>query len=148
MTVDDVTDRTCGERRQGTTVVVEANADPDADRHVRSAVRHCFGLVERQATNEFLTAVTEVLTNAVDEHRRLDCDEPIRVEIDAHRLGGPQVSIIDRGEGVDLAAELASVRPDDDRGRGLVIATTFVPDLSVHRSHGRTVVRLPLATAE
>ena len=81
----------------------------------------------------FLVAVSEVITNAVEEHGRIGSDEAITIAVDA---GSATVKIADRGRGF----EPGSQRPTspgslEDRGRGLVIARAVAAGLTWEPNH-------------
>lgn len=75
----------------------------------------------------FLVAVTEVITNAIEEHRRIGCEAPVTIDID---VDAGTVRIADVGRGY---ASAAVPTPHDllaDRGRGLMIAQAITPTMT------------------
>lgn len=73
----------------------------------------------------FLVAVSELITNAIEEHRKLQIPDPVSISVDPESV---TVYVADRGRGFDPSA-----RPDRDnlgvRGRGLLIAEAVAPGL-------------------
>ncbi len=111
----------------------------------RSAVRRVVRFDDADAESSFLVALTEVITNAIDEHRRIGTEAPIALEVE---FGGVDVvRVIDAGRG--LAPELVAESPRMDveraRGRGLALARAFVADLTFDIGAEGTKATLPLA---
>lgn len=110
----------------------------------RSLMRRITTFVSDDAQSSFLIALTEVVGNAVDEHRAAGLDAPIVVIVDYG--DADVVQIVDRGRGMR-----ADVRPgapastSSDSGRGLALARAFVPDMTFDTSAAGTTVTLPLA---
>lgn len=88
----------------------------------------------------YLVAVNEVVTNAIESHRRTGTEEPIGILADS---GSRTVVVTDCGDGYAPMddPEIGHLGPS---GRGLVIAATMFPDLSWRPNHPRgTIFTLP-----
>lgn len=144
MTTTDETDPPGVMRRVDAGVV---HLDLPADfRSVRTVRREVIPFVAHDVDEcaQFLVAVSEIVTNAIAEHRRLGVVAPIGVTIDPHVTR--RVSVRDHGDGFDLPE--SQVDRESPHGRGLTIAMAFVPGIAFERRHGSTTVHLPLpATA-
>ena len=111
----------------------------------RSTIRRIVTFRDEDAESSFLVAFTEIVSNAIDEHRRIGSDATIRVEI---RSGAEEsVVVSDAGEGIDerAADRSEAPTPTTERGRGLALANAFVPDLDLDPSSSGTTATLPLA---
>jgi len=86
----------------------------------RNTVLHHLGEVGVDVDAMYLVALSEILTNAVDEHQRRHVDLPVVVTIDAER---ELVRIEDRGAGYD---------PADREARRRVEGGAFGLDLAEH----------------
>ncbi len=130
---------------QTSNVRLELSPSPVSIAIGRSVIRRIVTFRDSDAESSFLVAFTEILANAVDEHRRLGLEETIAVEI----TQGPteSVRVIDAGSGIrnaggdgmDAAADSVS-----ERGRGLALARAFVEDLELESSTEGTAATLPL----
>ena len=113
----------------------------------RSALRRVLDFIDDDRESSFLVALTEIVTNAVDEHRRSAPGESLIVEVVLD--GDPVVRVIDHGSGLDELRRRATAAtppaPDDRAGRGLVLAQSFVPALSFEVTSGGTTAVLPLS---
>lgn len=113
----------------------------------RSAVRRVIEFDGQDAESSFLVALTEIVANAIDEHRRSAPDD--RVVVDVRLTSDAVVTVRDRGVG--LKAELASgssvvaTLPENESGRGLSLARSFVPDLEFVVDDTGTSAILPLS---
>jgi len=110
----------------------------------RSLVRRITTFASDDAESSFLIALTEVVGNAVDEHRAAALATPIVnvVDYDEHDV----VRVVDQGRG--MGANVRSTPPPSaaaESGRGLALARAFVPDMTFDSSDAGTTVTLPLA---
>ncbi|WP_420451904.1 ATP-binding protein [Ilumatobacter sp.] len=112
----------------------------------RSAIRRVFTFDDPDRESSFLVALTEIVTNAIDEHRVHAPDRAVVVEVGLGRF--PEVRVIDEGRGLDLTDtdDVAGEgpAPTDQTGRGLALARAFVPSLSFVTSPNGTTAILPL----
>ena len=112
----------------------------------RSVIRRVVTFRDADAESSFLVAFTEILANAVDEHRRLDLGDPVRVEIVQEPV--ECVRVMDAGAGIALTASAPVTAVDDgevsERGRGLALARAFVADLELESTEDGTIATLPL----
>ena len=92
------------------------------------------------AVTVYLTAVTEIATNAFESHERVGTDEPVVVTVDPQRA---HVTVADLGGGFDPDERPPRPSPDQIRGRGLYLARSFCPDMSWQRNPGGMVCTLP-----
>lgn len=116
----------------------------------RAVIRRTFRFADSDAESRFLTAFTDLMLNAIDEHQRLDSVDPIVVTGD---FGSePGVAVADAGSGysppatTDDQSEPSSgtAATPKPRGRGVEIATALVPGIRFDTSGGGTVVTIPL----
>jgi serine/threonine-protein kinase RsbW len=129
-------------------VRIDLRPDDLATPIARAAVRRTFRFRNEDAESSFLVALTEIVTNAVAEHRRLEIDFPVRLTIVLSEA--PFVAIADRGAGLDprrARDDGADVvpEPEVEAGRGLIVARGFVPTLEFETGPDGTTARLPLA---
>lgn len=116
----------------------------------RSVIRRIVTFRDDDATSSFLIAFTEIMANALDEHRRLSSNAPIIVEIE--QAPDEIVRVSDSGSGMPTSSEPSTSRPGEastsgakfERGRGLAIARAFVDGLEFQSSSAGTQVTLPL----
>ena len=93
-----------------------------------------------------MVAISEIVQNAVDIHTSAGVDRPIDIECFADP---PRIRITDHGPGFDTAAARANVpAPSAQSGRGLLLASVFVPDLTIHSGSEGTAVDIPLRGAQ
>lgn len=111
----------------------------------RSVIRRVVTFRNEDASSSFLVAFTEIVSNAIDEHERIDSDAAIAIEI----VSGPfeHVTITDSGSGLDVADTSDPEAPEAgvERGRGLALARALVPEVRFESSPSGTTVTLPLA---
>lgn len=111
----------------------------------RSAVRRVTTFVDGDAASAFLVALTEIISNAIDEHVRLELEDGFTVEM---IIGAVDLVVVtDRGGGIDVEALMrdAGTQPvSDESGRGLSIARAFVPNLAFESGPDGTIATLPL----
>lgn len=111
----------------------------------RSAVRRVTTFVDDDASSAFLVALTEIISNAIDEHVRLELDDAFTV---AMIIGDVDLVVVsDRGDGMDIEApsgHTATQPVRDESGRGLSIARAFVPNIAFESGPRGTVATLPL----
>ena len=139
--------------------MAEGGAAPTADGSCAASVRfapthHALGdaraivraLVEfgdEHGERSFMTAMTEILVNSIEEHVRIGIAEAIVVSIEL--LPEPSVVVADRGRGFDREVERSrSGEPGDVRGRGLAIAAALVPRTSTTSDERGTTTRMPV----
>lgn len=114
----------------------------------RSAVRRVVTFRDSDAESSFLVALTEIVSNAIDEHVRLGHGRPIVLDV---RFGDHDtVRVVDAGDGyagrmTDPIDDLADDSAPSVRGRGVILARALVPELTFDASESGTVVSLPLA---
>lgn len=111
----------------------------------RSVVRRVVVFRDDDAQSSFMVALTEILTNAVDEHRRRDVVHPVRLYV----TGGAKesVTVLDAGGGFDSSSApstVAFIADPPQRGRGLALARAFVPMMTIESTTSGTVATLPL----
>lgn len=145
MTVEFETDA-AGDHTERSSVRIDLPVETFSVAIARSVVRRSFQFLTPEAESSFLIALTEVVVNAIDEHRRLSLDDPVTVML---QLGDePSVIVTDRGSGFDLKRTLATAErhtpgPESEAGRGLTIARAFVPRLSFETDQTGTTATLP-----
>jgi len=110
----------------------------------RSMVRRITTFASDDAESSFMVALTEVVGNAVDEHRTIGVTAPVIMVV---TYEGPEViRIIDAGRGIRSDVETAPPSDaSDESGRGLALARAFVPDMDFSVTGSGTTVTLPLA---
>lgn len=106
----------------------------------RSIVRRL--VVFDDGESAYLVALTEIVSNAIDEHARSGIDSPISMAVRLAADAGVVVTNCARG-----ADESGDSLPHGETaaGRGLVLARAFVPGLDVESSSNGWTVTLPLA---
>lgn len=110
----------------------------------RSLLRRITTFVSDDAESSFLIALTEVIGNAVDEHRARGLDAPVVIVVDYDDVDG--VRIVDQGRGMSVDERAGAPAPvSAESGRGLALARAFVPDMTFDSSTSGTTVTLPLA---
>lgn len=120
----------------GTVLVIDVPPDVGRLRAVRMIARRALPALDPDEASLFYGAVSEIVTNAIDAHRRAGVAEPIRIEIRARP--GLAVVVRDHGRGF----EAATVQPDG-RGHGLVIAHAVCPGLHIDSTPDGTTVVIP-----
>ena len=110
----------------------------------RSMVRRITTFVSDDAESSFLVALTEVIGNAVDEHRDAKIIEAVVMVVSYDEVD--VVHVIDSGRGFVADTDHLSPPPvSEQSGRGLTLARAFVPDMSFDTSESGTTVSLPLS---
>lgn len=118
--------------------------EPSSIAIARSIVRRLTVFVSDDAASSYLTALTEVLANAIDEHQAAEVDADIVMTV----VFGERdwVSVADRGRGLDHSTRPnppGPPRPDSDRG--LILARAFVERLALESTAQGTTATLPLS---
>lgn len=113
--------------------------DFESLRIVRALARSCLaGDADSDAL--YLVAVSEIATNAIEAHQRHHITDHFTVEIDP--VGGA-VTIRDHGKGLDAPQPEHPPAPSDTRGRGLFLARSICPNLTIDSTERGTRVTLP-----
>ncbi|MFK7918485.1 MAG: SpoIIE family protein phosphatase [Ilumatobacter sp.] len=101
-----------------------------------------FGTGDPDRDSLFLTAVTEIATNAIEAHHAAQVSAGIDVDVDHTER---TITIIDQGPGFDAGHQLRRPRPTsrENRGRGIRIARFICPSLTIQSSPTGTRVVLP-----
>ena len=140
--------RTVGSTSRQPSVRLWLEPDATAVPIVRAAVGRVCAFDDDESESSFMVALTEITTNAVDEHARLGLQDPVVVEL---CLGNePQVSVRDSGEGLDRdrasddSHEDLLPPPEVETGRGIIVARAFVPELRYETGAHGTKAILPL----
>lgn len=120
----------------GTVLLIDVPADVEHLRAVRMVARRALPALDPDEASLFYGAVSEIVTNAIDAHRRAGVAKPIRIEIRAR----PGLAVIVRDHGPGF--EEATVQPHG-RGHGLVIARAVCPGLQIDSSPDGTSVVIP-----
>ncbi|MEP1125762.1 MAG: ATP-binding protein [Ilumatobacter sp.] len=108
---------------------------------VREAIRDVIGVdIDADASSAFLTAVTEIATNAEAAGVRAGATRPVVVAVDADRRS---VEVSDFGGGFDPEQHRGLPDPSVTSGRGLHIARTFCPGLTWTRTATGMTCTLP-----
>lgn len=128
---------------------IEVPPEPGSVAIARSAVRRVVAFRDDDACSSFLISLTEILSNAIDAHQRIEVDSSVVVTIESGQRDVVVVS--DEGGGFDPAPFTALAVPDDapgaeirERGRGIALAQAFVPLMAVGSGPAGTRVTLPL----
>ena len=110
----------------------------------RSIVRRMIVFVSDDAASSYLVALTEVLSNAIDEHHGAGVVDDVVMTVvfgDVDRI-----SITDRGRGVDPTGRSdPEMDTHPESGRGLTLARAFVAGLVLESTTHGTRATLPLA---
>lgn|GEM_PF-2305245 len=128
-------------------VQVSLPVDDVAVAIARAMVRRVTTFASDDAESSFLIALTEVVSNAVDEHRDAGVVDPVVMTIDYE--SAEVVYVTDRGRGFDDRSMLpptgmADVEETDQSGRGLALARAFVPGIKFDSDDSGTTVSLPM----
>ena len=128
---------------------VEVPPVPASIAIVRSTVCRAVVFRDDDSCSSFLIALTEILSNAIDEHSRIGLVSAVVVTIDSGQRD--VVLVTDSGGGFDPSPHTAlaapTVLPDaeiGERGRGIALAQAFVPLMAVRSGPAGTQVTLPL----
>ena len=109
----------------------------------RAVVRALVDFGDEHGERAFMTAMTEILVNSIEEHVRVGTDDSIVVSVELRPE--PSVVVVDRGHGFDREAERARAGDVGDlRGRGLAIAAALVPRTSTTSDEHGTTTRMPV----
>lgn len=100
--------------------------------------------VDRTVRDELALVVTELVTNAVEASPGPHHEVVLRASCDDD---GIHLSIVDEGDGFDLADSPATPEPTAIRGRGLPIVKALMDHVTVERQDRRTVVNARRAIA-
>ncbi len=117
--------------------------EPDVEQiaRARDFVRSSLGPEPVDAL--FLVGVSEVVTNAIDEHNRVGSDAPVIVAVDPDEIA---VHVADLGQGFHPRHRHRR-EVLGQRGRGLIIAKTGAPGLRWRpNSPNGTIFTLPYPT--
>ncbi len=130
-------------------VHIEVPPNPASIAIARSAVRRVVAFRNDDACSSFLISLTEILSNAIDEHVRIDSELPVLVAIESGERD--TVSVRDAGHGFDPTAHTAQSPGAErlesevrERGRGIALARAFVPALVLRSGPDGTEATLPL----
>jgi anti-sigma regulatory factor (Ser/Thr protein kinase) len=110
------------------------------------ALRHAADAFLRESTDEdfrykLTLVVSELCTNAVEAVHNPKGELTLRVRNrDDHVL----IEVEDTGPGFASAIGRRGARANDERGRGLLVVSSLVDEMSVERKRGRTIVRCRL----
>lgn len=116
-----------------------------ASRVVIDRTRRLFRFESVDSEAEHLTAISEIVQNAVEAHRSAGLDHPVQIMFS---LDPPAVRVVDHGGGfIWTGTPPSAPDPTAVSGRGLLIATAFVPDLQVRSDTRGTDVLIPLSGA-
>lgn len=117
----------------------------EATHRVRTETRDLFVFRDDAAAAQLLTAVTEMVQNAVSAHIAASDEQPIEVTFVADP---PSCRVADTGPGFGWETVTESTPdPTSPSGRGLLIATAFVPGLTLTSGPDGTTVELPFEGA-
>lgn len=137
------------EAAQRHSIQLEVPPEPVSIAIVRSAVRRLVAFRDDDASSSFLIALTEILSNAIDEHDRIGNGSAVVVTIESGLRD--VVTVSDAGEGFDPTGYTAMAMPAApqgsqvrERGRGIALAQAFVPLLSLRSGPAGTHAILPL----
>lgn len=109
----------------------------------RSMIRRIAVFASEDAESSFLVALTEVVGNAVDEHRNTGIADPVSLVVQYGNID--VVRVVDSGRGIDLIDRSTSRSTTSDQsGRGLTLARAFVPGMTFDTTGNGTTVSLPL----
>ena len=112
----------------------------------RSAVRRAVRFDTDDLASRFLTALTEIVVNAIEQHQGAESESSIIVDLD---LGdGASVAVANEADGGSVDLDARSVGHTDDvrnsRGRGLSMARVLVPAMTISQSDSDIRITLPL----
>lgn len=112
----------------------------------RTALRRVIRFTDEDSQSRFLTAFTEVVINAIEEHQRMGVDRAVVVTADLSTT--PRVSVSNATEpGYGARALIEADHTDEmtsDRGRGLLMARALVPRATFDMTDRDVTVTLPL----
>ncbi len=108
---------------------------------VRDAIRDVIGAdIDADSASAFLTAVTEIATNAEAAGVRARASRPVVVAVDAAKRA---VEVTDFGGGFVPEEHRGLPDPSVSTGRGLHIARSFCPNLTWERTATGMTCTLP-----
>ena len=109
----------------------------------RDEARRLFDFDDDDTAARLLTALSEVVQNAVDAHIGVPTEQHIELTFSANP---PRSRVVDFAGGFDWETVRNSTpAPDSMTGRGLLLARAFVPDLTITTCTNGTTVELPFA---
>ena len=109
----------------------------------RSVVRRTVGFRDDDAAGRFLTALGEIVVNAIAEHQLRD--DPSEVTVTAELAGSAHVTVVNAIDPDATRGLPFATTGDAERlGDGLSVAFALVPALSVRLELTRIRVTLPL----
>lgn len=129
------------------TFVVRLPADDRASWFARAVLRRVVIAPDEQLTS-LLLAVSEIVANAIDEHRRHHVEQPVELHVCSGAT--PRATVVDHGRGLLPSGpdDLGDARPTDgwapESGRGLVIAHGLVPGIEIEADDTGSRVSVPL----
>lgn len=107
----------------------------------RDEVRRLFDFADDETAMGVLTALTEVVQNAVNAHIGVPTDRHIEITFDGEP---PRGRVVDFAGGFDWEiVRNTTAAPNSTTGRGLRLAQAFIPDLTVTTGTDGTTVELP-----
>jgi len=120
------------------TVRISLSNDLGTIAFARMVIRNLMPPLDESQEPLFYGALTEIVTNAIEEHHRIETDADVEITV----VTGTEalIKVTDSGTGFDTDAERTS---DDDSGLGLMISRTVVPGLDIDSGPGGTTVTLP-----
>lgn len=112
----------------------------------RSAVRRTVRFANDDMASRYNNAFTEILINAIEAEQQ--APDPRHVTIVADLTNVPSFAVMNRSNGTVRDLPIRSIGAVEDttgeRGRGLLIATTLVPDTEIVVDESMVIVTLPL----
>jgi len=126
----------------GDSISIRLSNDTEMVAFARLVLRHTLEPLDDLQDPLFYGAFTEVVTNAIEEHRRLGIAHDVEVRVS---LGGrPEIAVRDHGQGFDpnMGSD-PQPEPQSESGRGLVIARSVVPGMRIESSPVGSMVFLP-----
>lgn len=113
----------------------------EATHVARAEARRRFDFGDDSVESELLTALTEIVQNAVGAHIDADNDRQIDITFFADPAS---CRVVDSGPGFDWE-KIRNSRPDPScpTGRGLLISMAFVPGMIVTTGPSGTTIDLP-----
>lgn len=117
------------------------DADDNASRAVLGEARRLFDFDDDDTASGLLTALSEIVQNAVNAHTDAAVERVIEITFTGDPTGA---RIVDFGQGFDWQGTLDTTsEPTSTHGRGLHIASAFVPDMTITSGNSGTSVNLP-----
>lgn len=117
----------------------------EATHHARVEARRCFDFDDDSVAAQLLTALTEVVQNAVGAH--IDAGNGRHIDV-TFAADPPECRVVDSGHGFDWDTVRDSTPdPSCPTGRGLLISMAFVPTMTVTTGPSGTTVELPFEGA-